>query len=257
MEVVVNTSPCNHDKKSTRICNKQQPFVDQHEKFLANLSEKPPDCIKFCSAINPPELHLTNQQTSITELKSSDCPSIYFDYPTSQPSDLVFYEIQDLYNVPEGNIDFPKCYYQTKNNIFNASFINQTNVISIPSQSKCLLQYHPYVTSCGHFTTVCSGSGCPKSGTVSSCSNIKNVKQMKEYLQLIISGNKNLRFNKKTLHYFYNLLAGMFCWSPLTRDEKRNKNLVFQKLFKNRNLVIDSINKYPSIIEQVFIIKGA
>ncbi|KAK8846406.1 hypothetical protein M9Y10_020424 [Tritrichomonas musculus] len=239
MEVVVNTSPCNHDKKSPRVCNKQQPFVDQHEKFLANLSEKPPDCIMFFSAINPPELHLSNQQTSITELRSSNGPSIYFDDPTNQPSDLVFYEIQ------------------TKNNIFNTSFINQTNVISIPSQSKCLVQYHPYVTSCGHFTTVCSGSGCPKSGTVSSCSNIKNVKQMKEYLQLIISGNKNLRFNKKTLHYFYNLLAGMFCWSPLTRDEKRNKNLVFQKLFKNRNLVIDSINKYPSIIEQVFIIKGA
>lgn len=90
----------------------------------------------------------------------------------------------------------------------------------------------------------------------SVCNQINSVDQMKAYLQRKITGRSDVRFNKKTLHYLYNIFAQSFGWRSLTRTEKRNKQLVFKRLFDNKVQVVQCIQSYPSIIEQVLLVKG-
>lgn len=90
----------------------------------------------------------------------------------------------------------------------------------------------------------------------SICDQINNANQLKMYLQKIISGRSETRFNKDTLHHLYKLLAKMFGWGELTRSEKRNKQLVFQRLYENKLQVIECIQNCPFIIEQVLVKRG-
>lgn len=85
---------------------------------------------------------------------------------------------------------------------------------------------------------------------------INSPNDLKEYLQKKISGDRKTRFNKTKLFYLFDIFVKMFGWRPLSRTEKRKKELVFQRLYENKQDVLDSIEKYPSIIEQVLVCQG-
>lgn len=80
--------------------------------------------------------------------------------------------------------------------------------------------------------------------------------QLKEYLQFLISGDKKIRFKKEKLFYLFDIFVMMFGWVQLKRKEKRNKELVFKRLFENKNVVVESIERFPSIIDQVLLYEG-
>lgn len=80
--------------------------------------------------------------------------------------------------------------------------------------------------------------------------------QLKEYLQFLISGDKKIRFKKEKLFYLFDIFVMMFGWVPLNRKEKRNKKLVFKRLFENKNVVVECIERFPSIIDQVLLYEG-
>ena len=98
-------------------------------------------------------------------------------------------------------------------------------------------------------------SGIPN-GALKMGGRINSPNDLKEYLQKKISGDKKIRFNKTKLFYLFDIFVKMFGWRPLNRTEKRKKELVFQRLFENKQDVLDSIEKYPSIIEQVLVCQG-
>ncbi|KAK8875930.1 hypothetical protein M9Y10_006108 [Tritrichomonas musculus] len=67
------------------------------------------------------------------------------------------------------------------------------------------------------------------------------------YLNYKISGDRNIRFKKEKLHCLYNIFANHLGLKPLNRDDKRNKNHVFSKLFSHKDKVIECIEKKPEI----------
>ncbi|KAK8884233.1 hypothetical protein M9Y10_043341 [Tritrichomonas musculus] len=92
--------------------------------------------------------------------------------------------------------------------------------------------------------------------TVKMCDRISTQLQLKQYLQLKISGNKNIRFNKKKLSCLFNIFVRNFGWEPMSREETRNKELVFQRLFSNKDVVVSTIEQFPSVLDQVLLCGG-
>lgn len=107
------------------------------------------------------------------------------------------------------------------------------------------------------YSNIFGHAACSVKRTVkSSCDQIHSIKDLIQYYQLRITGYKNIRFNRTTLHNLYNIYANIFGWKPLTRKEKRNKDLVFKHLFSNKDLVIGITEKNPSILVQVLLDRG-
>lgn len=211
----------------------------QRDTPITNAS--PPENNSDSSPIHPNELLNNVFQSNNNDLSCSKGAQFYplNNCQTSLPLSPFYASC-----LPQNNqVLCPKDYSQMTN-----SFQCKGQILTQMPQQNAFVGYQVSTYGCcSCFLTV---------GTISTCNHITSVDQMKAYLQRKISGNSGVRFNKATLHYLYNIFASTFNWSPLSRNEKRKKQYVFKRLFDNKYQVIDLIQKYPSIIDQVLLVKG-
>lgn len=250
------------DDLNPELPNLNQPFIPLDTPINTNpnssvnpfeLSESLPGDPPSTPPIVPPDKQLGSPPNVLKCDPQQSPPNTLYD---------VDFNISSHKDVSSQNSTINQQSYQAPQNAYSIMYGNsmpltnqnfyQNNFLY---QSSCQFQYFPQNYPYNFSMTSFCCNDCSFNGTLCLCKQITSANDMKAYLQRKITGNSGTRFNKKTLHYLYEIFALHYHWGPLTRAEKRNKMHVFKRLFENKFLVIDYIQKCPSIIDQVLLKK--
>ena len=83
------------------------------------------------------------------------------------------------------------------------------------------------------------------------------LKQFMEYLNIKINKRKQTKVSKETLLYMYDHLQQHLQMSPLSRDDKRDKNRILRKLYLYSKEIIKCFETYPeTYLEPIIMFSG-
>lgn len=203
------------------------------------------------------------------------CPDSFFNENTNDESAPISQKIE--FNIEQSGDDPP---VHEANSLYSVNInINSSTPRSSNLPSTCnptLFRYQPNFLQMNFYNSsspvpnnqfcLCHSASNVQFPMNSSCfglhcSSVRNtyeayatmqynyeLKKFIGYLNYKISGDKNIRFKKEKLHCLYNIFVNHHLGlKPLNRDDKRNKNLVFSKLFAHKDKVIECIEKKPEI----------
>lgn len=87
---------------------------------------------------------------------------------------------------------------------------------------------------------------------------IGSLKEFIEYLNYKINKDKKIKVTKNELKILYQQLKMQLPFSELTRDEKRSKDKLFEKLYSEYSNIVKFLEKYPQqFLEPVFLFQDS